>query len=92
VFFAWGEIYSRFPLYGNRYLRRYLRDHQTPGLMYTAKGTAALLVPFTSVMAAKGTGTPVFMAAAVLQHRAALMAILILKPPARHVTNRSANR
>jgi OFA family oxalate/formate antiporter-like MFS transporter len=44
VFFAWGEIYSLFPatctdLYGRTYATT------NYGMLYTAKGTAALLVP-----------------------------------------------
>ncbi|GAC1331410.1 MAG: oxalate/formate MFS antiporter [Steroidobacteraceae bacterium] len=79
VFFAWGEIYSLFPAtvtdtYGSRYAT------VNTGLMYTAKGTAALLVPYTSIMAAKGNWHVVFMTAAALNIAAAVMAILILKP------------
>jgi OFA family oxalate/formate antiporter-like MFS transporter len=59
------------------------------GLMYTAKGTASLLVPLTSVMAAKGNWHTVFMAAAVLNILAALMALLILKPMRSTYTNRT---
>jgi OFA family oxalate/formate antiporter-like MFS transporter len=45
VFFAWGEIYSLFPatctdLYGKKFATT------NYGMLYTAKGTAALLVPF----------------------------------------------
>src|SRR6266403_1393290 len=89
VFFAWGEIYSLFPstvtdTFGATYATT------NTGLMYTAKGTAALLVPLTSVMAAKGNWHTVFMAAAVLNILAALLAILILKPMRSTYTNRSA--
>src|SRR3979490_1375535 len=89
VFFAWGEIYSLFPAtvtdtFGATYATT------NTGLMYTAKGTAALLVPLTSVIAAKGNCLPVFMAAAVLNIVAALMAILILKPLRGTYTNRTA--
>jgi OFA family oxalate/formate antiporter-like MFS transporter len=87
VFFAWGEIYSLFPstvtdTYGATYATT------NTGLMYTAKGTAALLVPFTSVMAAKGNWHPVFMMAAALAIIAGLMAILVLKPMRSAYTNR----
>ena len=49
VFFAWGEIYSLFPAtvtdtYGARYATT------NTGLMYTAKGTASLLVPLGNVL------------------------------------------
>ena len=89
VFFAWGEIYSLFPAtvtdtYGSRYATA------NTGLMYTAKGTAALLVPLTSVMAAKGNWHVVFMTAAALNILAAVMAILILKPMRSAYTNRTA--
>jgi len=89
VFFAWGEIYSLFPstvtdTFGATYATT------NTGLMYTAKGTAAALVPLTSVMAAKGNWHTVFMAAAVLNILAALMAILILKPLRGTYTNRTA--
>src|SRR6516164_3503946 len=87
VFFALGEIYSLFPstvtdTYGATYATT------NTGLMYTAKGTAALLVPLTSVIAAKGNWHPVFMMAATLAIVAALMAILVLKPMRSAYTSR----
>ena len=87
VFFAWGEIYSLFPstvtdTYGATYATT------NTGLMYTAKGTAAILVPFTSVIAAKGNWHPVFMMAATMNIIAAFAAILILKPMRSAYTNR----
>ena len=50
VFFAWGEIYSLFPAtctdaYGTKYATT------NAGLLYTAKGTASLLVPLGNVLA-----------------------------------------
>jgi OFA family oxalate/formate antiporter-like MFS transporter len=91
VFFAWGEIYSLFPAtvtdtFGTKYATT------NTGLMYTAKGTAALLVPLSSVIAAKGNWHPVFMTAAGLNILAALMAILILRPMRSGYTNRTAAR
>jgi OFA family oxalate/formate antiporter-like MFS transporter len=79
VFFAWGEIYSLFPAtcadcYGTRFAAA------NAGLLYTAKGTAAVLVPFTSVMAASGGWHKVFMLAAILNFTAALLALVALKP------------
>src|SRR5437588_4994724 len=49
VFFAWGEIYSLFPstctdVYGAKYATT------NAGLLYTAKGTASLLVPLATVV------------------------------------------
>jgi len=80
VFFAWGEIYSLFPatccdIYGTRYAAA------NAGLLYTAKGTAALLVPLTSILSAsRGGWHTVFLAASALNLVAALMALLVLKP------------
>jgi OFA family oxalate/formate antiporter-like MFS transporter len=87
VFFAWGEIYSLFPstvtdTYGATYATT------NTGFMYTAKGTAAILVPFTSIIAAKGNWHPVFMMAATLAIIAGLMAIFVLKPMRAAYTSR----
>ncbi|HEX9875982.1 MAG TPA: oxalate/formate MFS antiporter [Gammaproteobacteria bacterium] len=80
VFFAWGEIYSLFPATcTDAYGRRYATSNY--GLLYTAKGTAALLVPVTSLMAAAPGGwRNVFIAAAAMNFAAALLAMLILRP------------
>ncbi|GAC1457065.1 MAG: oxalate/formate MFS antiporter [Steroidobacteraceae bacterium] len=88
VFFAWGEIYSLFPAtvtdtFGATYATT------NTGLMYTAKGTAALLVPVASVwVAAKGNWHAVFITAATLNIIAALMAIVVLKPMRAAYTSR----
>jgi OFA family oxalate/formate antiporter-like MFS transporter len=80
VFFAWGEIYSLFPstnadTFGSKYAAA------NAGLLYTAKGTAALLVPLSSVLAAAAGGWhSVFIAAAVMNIVAALMAWFVLRP------------
>jgi OFA family oxalate/formate antiporter-like MFS transporter len=90
VFFAWGEIYSLFPAtvtdtFGATYATT------NTGLMYTAKGTAALLVPLANVVvAAKGNWHAVFMTAAVLNILAAVMAVVILKPMRSAYTSRPA--
>jgi len=85
VFFAWGEIYSLFPstctdVYGVRYATT------NAGLLYTAKGTASLLVPFGNVLAkATGSWHAVFLIAAAMNLAAALAAPLLLRPlRARH--------
>jgi OFA family oxalate/formate antiporter-like MFS transporter len=79
VFFAWGEIYSLFPsTCGDTYGPRFATANA--GLLYTAKGTAALLVPLTSVFSANGHWHIVFFAAAVLNFIAAALALLVLKP------------
>jgi OFA family oxalate/formate antiporter-like MFS transporter len=79
VFFAWGEIYSLFPATcGDTYGTRYAAANA--GLLYTAKGTAALLVPLTSVLAAAGGWNMVFIVAAVLNAVAAVLSLAVLKP------------
>ena len=80
VFFAWGEIYSLFPatctdLYGKKYATT------NYGMLYTAKGTAALLVPLANVLtSATGSWQAVFYVAAILNLIAAVMALFVLKP------------
>ncbi|HYV68847.1 MAG TPA: oxalate/formate MFS antiporter, partial [Pseudolabrys sp.] len=80
VFFAWGEIYSLFPatctdLYGKKYATT------NYGMLYTAKGTAALLVPLANVLtSATGSWHAVFYVAAILNLIAAVMALVVLKP------------
>jgi OFA family oxalate/formate antiporter-like MFS transporter len=80
VFFAWGEVYSLFPAtcrdtYGGRHAAA------NAGLLYTAKGTASLLVPLASVLTAKTGGWfAVFVTASVMNAIAAVAALLVLKP------------
>jgi MFS transporter, OFA family, oxalate/formate antiporter len=80
VFFAWGEIYSLFPAtctdsYGTKYATT------NAGLLYTAKGTASLLVPLANVLAHNAGGWyAVFLVAAALNVVAALAAPLVLRP------------
>jgi OFA family oxalate/formate antiporter-like MFS transporter len=80
VFFAWGEIYSLFPATcGDTYGFKFAAANA--GMLYTAKGTASLLVPLASVMAGSGGGwRPVFLAASVMNAIAALLALVALKP------------
>lgn len=80
VFFAWGEIYSLFPaMCTDIYGRKFATTNY--GMLYTAKGTAALLVPLGNViMQASGSWNLVFLIAAALNIIAAAMALLVLKP------------
>lgn len=79
VFFAWGEIYSLFPaLCGDTFGPRFAATNA--GLLYTAKGTAAVSVPLGAMLAAHGGWSPVFWTAAILNFTAAAMALLVLKP------------
>jgi len=89
VFFAWGEIYSLFPstnadTFGSKFAAA------NAGLLYTAKGTASLLVPLSSVLtAATGNWHAVFLVAAVMNILAALIAWFVLRPMRRGVIERS---
>jgi OFA family oxalate/formate antiporter-like MFS transporter len=88
VFFGWGEIYSLFPAtctdtYGSKFATA------NAGLLYTAKGTAALVIPYTSIWAKASGWHPVFMTAAALNIIAAVMALLILKPMRSHYTSKA---
>ena len=91
VFFAWGEIYSLFPsactdAYGTRYATT------NAGLLYTAKGTAALLVPWGNVLTTMtGNWHAVFTIAVIMNIAAALLAIFVLKPmrAVHHATHKS---
>jgi OFA family oxalate/formate antiporter-like MFS transporter len=91
VFFAWGEIYSLFPATcGDTYGPKFAATNA--GLLYTAKGTAALLVPFTSVItAATGNWHAVFMLASGMAAAAALLALFVLKPMRRAHAARHAS-
>jgi MFS transporter, OFA family, oxalate/formate antiporter len=79
VFFAWGEIYSLFPAtcadsFGTKY------STANAGLLYTAKGTAALLVPLSSMLATTGGWQLPFYIAAGFNIITALLALLVLRP------------
>ncbi|SCW86475.1 oxalate/formate MFS antiporter [Ancylobacter rudongensis] len=80
VFFAWGEIYSLFPaMCGDAFGSKFATTNA--GLLYTAKGTAALIVPFTSILTTlTGSWHAVFITAAALNIVAAVMALAVLKP------------
>lgn len=90
VYFAWGEIFALFPatctdIYGRKFATA------NYGMLYTAKGVAALLVPFANVLTmATGSWTAVFVAASVLNIVAAILALVALKPMRiRAMTNES---
>jgi MFS transporter, OFA family, oxalate/formate antiporter len=90
VFFAWGEIYSLFPstctdTFGAKFAAT------NAGLLYTAKGTAALLVPYaSSIQKATGSWDSVFIIAAGANILAAVLALFVLKPWRARVLARSA--
>ncbi len=81
VYFTWGEIYSLFPAtctdaFGAKYAAT------NAGLLYTAKGTAAIIGgPMAAALVAfAGSWEMVFWIAAGMDLIAALMAIFVLKP------------
>ena len=83
IFFTWGEIFSLFPstctdLFGNKYATT------NAMLLYTAKGTSALLVPLANLSkASTGSWHAVFMTAAAVNFAVVLAALFILKPARR---------
>ena len=90
VFFAWGEVYSLFSATaGDTFGTKNIGTIY--GLLYCAKGVAALLVPFGNLlMEATGTWTSVLYTMAALDLSAALAAILILKPLRRRLAEGDA--
>ena len=80
VYFTWGEIYSLFPAtctdtYGPKYATT------NAGLLYTAKGTAAWLVPVASVLKSyTGSWHWVFVVATVMNLIVAALALFVLRP------------
>src|SRR5215510_10731567 len=90
MFFAYGEIYSLFPAaaadsYGKKFASA------NAGLLYTAKGMAALFVPLATLGAAKfGGWNTVFTIIAGLNIVAALLAIIGMKPLRARMVARAA--
>jgi OFA family oxalate/formate antiporter-like MFS transporter len=80
VYFTWGEIYSLFPAictdtYGSKYAAT------NAGLLYTAKGTAAFLVPAASwLQSYTGGWHAVFVVAAIANLAVAGTAFFVIKP------------
>jgi MFS transporter, OFA family, oxalate/formate antiporter len=80
VYFTWGEIYSLFPAtctdsYGAKYATT------NAGFLYTAKGTAAWLVPLANLLKnATGSWHAVFIVATIANLVVAALAIFVLKP------------
>jgi MFS transporter, OFA family, oxalate/formate antiporter len=78
-FFVYGEIYTLFPsictdIFGPKFATT------NTGMLYTAKGTAAMLVPAASLIAAGYGWSTVFMIAAALNFLTGALAIGVLKP------------
>jgi OFA family oxalate/formate antiporter-like MFS transporter len=90
-FGVYGEIFSLFPAtQGDTFGAKFAASNA--GMLYTAKGSGALLVPVAAAIAkANGWGT-VFMIAMCFNLLAAALALLVLKPlRARHFATSRAN-
>ena len=80
IFFTWGEIFSLFPstctdTFGPRYAT------VNAGLLYTAKGTAAWLVPLANVLkGSTGSWQSVFVVTAALNLLVVGLALFVLRP------------
>ena len=79
TFLCWGEIFSIFPAtcadtFGSKYAAA------NAGTLYTAKGTASLLVPLGSVLSAGGNWDRVFIFTATITIVAGICAKLLLAP------------
>jgi len=85
IFFTWGEIFSLFPAtctdtFGAKYAAT------NAGLLYTAKGAAAWVVPLTSLLKNySGHWHWVFAAATIVNLVVAALALFALKPMRRKV-------
>jgi MFS transporter, OFA family, oxalate/formate antiporter len=79
IYFTWGEIYSLFPAtctdsFGLKYATT------NSGMLYTAKGTASLVVPLSNLIARSGDWHVVLWMGVVANVTAALLAVLVLRP------------
>jgi MFS transporter, OFA family, oxalate/formate antiporter len=82
-FGVFGEIYSLFPATsGDTFGVKYATTNN--GMLYTATGTASLLVPLASIVAKDFGWQAVFVIAVALNATAALMAIFVIKPMRRN--------
>ncbi len=83
AFFAWGEIYSIFPaISGDLFGAKFASTNYA--LLYTAKGTASLLIPLGSYLKeTTGSWRPIFYVAVAFDITAALLALLALRPMCR---------
>jgi OFA family oxalate/formate antiporter-like MFS transporter len=79
VFLFWGEIFSIFPaICADTFGVKFAAGNA--GTLYTAKGTAALLVPLASVLSAGGNWDRVFIAGAAITITAGFLAKFVLQP------------
>ncbi|MGQ4274365.1 oxalate/formate MFS antiporter [Terrihabitans sp. B22-R8] len=86
-FGVFGEIYSLFPATsGDTFGSKFAATNN--GLLYTAKGTAALLVPLASLVSAAYGWYAVFAISVCLNAIAAVLALFVLKPLRRRFIER----
>jgi OFA family oxalate/formate antiporter-like MFS transporter len=80
IFLFWGEIFSLFPaICGDTFGVRHATANN--GLLYTAKGTSALMVPLANLLVtATGTWTAVLLVVAASSIGAGLVAKLVVDP------------
>ena len=80
VFLFWGDIFSLFAAtVGDAFGRKYVTVNY--GLMYTAKGAAALLIPLGNVLTrSTGSWHAVYIIGCLMALAAALLAFFVLKP------------
>lgn len=80
MFFCWGEVYALFPAtcadtFGSRHATT------NTGMLYTAKGTANLVIPFGAVIiSAAGDWSALFYLTAAMNATAAVLALWVLRP------------
>jgi OFA family oxalate/formate antiporter-like MFS transporter len=88
IFLFWGEIYALFPsACGDSFGARHAATNA--GMLYTAKGTANLLVPFGPVViSATGNFEVLLFTTAAMAAAAAILAITVLKPMRLELANR----
>src|ERR1700688_3092314 len=78
-FGVYGEIFSLFPAtHGDTFGAKYAASNA--GMLYTAKGAGALLVPFAAIVAKNHGWTTVFSVAMTCNIIAGLLALFVLKP------------
>jgi len=78
-FGVYGEIFSLFPAtQGDTFGAKYAAANA--GMLYTAKGSGALLVPFAAAIAKANGWDSVFMIAMSFNLLAAVLALLVLRP------------
>ncbi|MDQ2990453.1 MAG: oxalate/formate MFS antiporter [Pseudomonadota bacterium] len=79
IFLFWGEIFSIFPaVCADTFGVKFAAGNA--GTLYTAKGTASLLVPLASVLSAGGNWDRAFIFAASITIAAAIVAKFVLLP------------